>query len=260
MIVNTLAAGRCYVGSSVNVFRRFDSHLKMLTNKKHHSYSLQNAWNKYGEDAFRFIILECLHSKEMLLEREQHWIDVLKAYGHGYNRVPKAASTIGYKHTDDARQRMSKAKKGKPSPKRGVPVSEAQREFLRTLRLGKKMSPEAIAKSADGHRGLKRTAETRKKMSASLKKAYSNPELKRQVSERTRELHRQGRLKGPKGCVRSQETREKIAASLRGRKTGPRSDAIREKLRLAAIARYQRPEERLKTSQAAVLAHRKRKL
>lgn len=60
-----------YVGSSMNIERRWSQHTKKLQEGDHHSPYLQNAWTKYGEMVFEFEIVEqCRRSK--LLEREQH--------------------------------------------------------------------------------------------------------------------------------------------------------------------------------------------
>lgn len=49
---------------------------------------------------------------------------------------------FGKHHSDEARKKMSNAKKGKPSPKRGVPISDEQKEILRQSRIGSKWSEE----------------------------------------------------------------------------------------------------------------------
>jgi len=64
-----------YIGSSKRLKRRWYIHKGQLRKNKHHSIYLQRAWNKYGEQAFEFIIIE---ETENLFEREQHWIDTLK--------------------------------------------------------------------------------------------------------------------------------------------------------------------------------------
>ena len=73
-----------YIGSSNNIKRRWRQHISLLNNNKHHSIKLQRAWNKYGQDNFKFEILEeC--EVEKLLYLEQFYIDKYKAYFEGYN-------------------------------------------------------------------------------------------------------------------------------------------------------------------------------
>jgi group I intron endonuclease len=66
--------GKRYIGSTINFRKRKNTHLSNLRTKTHHSPKLQNAWNKYGEEAFEFLILEEVKDGVNLLEREQWWI------------------------------------------------------------------------------------------------------------------------------------------------------------------------------------------
>ena len=85
--------GYKYVGKSKNITNRLGQHKSLLRNN-HHTYRtgelslLQKAWNKYGEDAFEFKILEFC-DVDKLNEREQYWIDYYKCnhskYRQGYN-------------------------------------------------------------------------------------------------------------------------------------------------------------------------------
>jgi hypothetical protein len=51
---------RIYVGSSANLFVRMRQHLFELKHKRHHSYRLQEDFDKYGEDNFSFWVLESM--------------------------------------------------------------------------------------------------------------------------------------------------------------------------------------------------------
>jgi group I intron endonuclease len=46
--------GKAYVGSAVNLAKRWQEHRWMLRRGQHHSQYLQRAWDKYGETAFAF--------------------------------------------------------------------------------------------------------------------------------------------------------------------------------------------------------------
>ncbi len=67
--------GKCYIGSSVHIKKRWEQHIFHLTKQTHHSPYLQNAWDKHGESDFEFEIVEIVADPEKLLEREQVWID-----------------------------------------------------------------------------------------------------------------------------------------------------------------------------------------
>lgn len=79
--------GKVYIGSSVDIHLRWLQHKSQLKKNKHHSRHLQNAWNKYGEDNFRFDIVELIDDIDLLLSAEQKWINKTKSYDYhyGYN-------------------------------------------------------------------------------------------------------------------------------------------------------------------------------
>lgn len=72
---------KTYIGSSKNIYQRLLKHFALLRHNKHQNAHLQNAWNKYGENSFRWLILELCDSKE-LTEKEQYCIDL---FGAEYN-------------------------------------------------------------------------------------------------------------------------------------------------------------------------------
>ncbi len=100
-------SGKSYVGQTSNVGRRWAEHRSLLKLGKHKSRKLQNVWNKYGPAAFDWELLEeC--SPELLTEREQHWMDLLRPV---LNCAPAGGSTLGMKRPD-----ASAIRKGVPRP------------------------------------------------------------------------------------------------------------------------------------------------
>ncbi len=98
-------SGNLYVGSSKNVRRRLSAHMGHLRKGAHHASHLQNAWNKYGHDAFDFKpAIWC--SPEMRLFYEQCLIDGLRPI---YNTARIAGTTEGVKRSQELRARISKA-------------------------------------------------------------------------------------------------------------------------------------------------------
>ena len=188
-IVNTVN-GHKYVGSGMSVKGRWRTHLHCLRKNKHHSPYLQRAWNKYGEEAFEFIVIEeCEPIKEVLLEREQFWIDELHAYGKtGYNGTPKAANSLGYKHTEESKKKISEANKDRPR------MSDEMKEFHRqrmignkfrvgnTTRKGAKCTPEQIEKNRVSHLGIIPSEEARRNMSAAQIGRKMSDEAKAKIS------------------------------------------------------------------------------
>jgi phenylalanyl-tRNA synthetase alpha chain len=62
-----------YIGSAVNIERRWMQHRSELRGGYHRSRYLQRAWKKYGEDAFRFEILATCDPDD-LIAQEQFFI------------------------------------------------------------------------------------------------------------------------------------------------------------------------------------------
>ena len=79
--IENITNHKTYIGSSKNIYQRLLKHFALLRHNKHQNAHLQNAWNKYGEDSFRWFILELCDSKE-LTEKEQYCIDL---FGAEYN-------------------------------------------------------------------------------------------------------------------------------------------------------------------------------
>lgn len=102
-IITCLVNNKIYVGSSVDIYTRYHRHKLDLNTNKHHSSSLQNAWNKYGSEKFSFSILEFVDDKTKLIEREQFWMDELNVCDRkrGYNISPTAGNCLGIKHSEE---------------------------------------------------------------------------------------------------------------------------------------------------------------
>lgn len=116
---------KCYVGSAAVRFKeRWSSHKSALNKNKHHSPHLQNAWNKYGEKAFIFEILEIFlqgtlsksEFKTPLLAREQYYKDLYKSYErkYGYDVCRVAGNCLGVERTNKFKQNLRNKKIGIP--------------------------------------------------------------------------------------------------------------------------------------------------
>ena len=116
--IKNLINNKVYIGSSVDIDKRWKLHKDSLIQNKHHSILLQRSFNKHGKDNFIYdIIEEC--EKEILIEREQYWIDTLDSYNNGYNILPKAGSCLGNKVSDETKRKMSIIKLGSNNPNYG---------------------------------------------------------------------------------------------------------------------------------------------
>ena len=132
-----------YIGSSISIRRRWSQHLHALKHNIHHSKHLQNAWNKYGEDAFVFQCLEFCEP-ENLLSLEHDYITYYKTTNreYGYNttedvenalkmqdkdRIKISKALLGRKWTEEQRQKFIKSRTGKKQPK----ISETRKRQIK---------------------------------------------------------------------------------------------------------------------------------
>jgi len=113
-----------YVGSAVNFKTRKARHWNELRKGKHNNGHLQAAWNKYGEQAFTFVIVQELNAEDDLLAAENVWlkdcVGRLECYNIGTNATApllgvtgEAHPVFGYKHTPDTLKRIGETSKGR---------------------------------------------------------------------------------------------------------------------------------------------------
>jgi group I intron endonuclease len=177
-IIKNIVNNKVYIGSAVDIQRRWRRHRTELKKGKHHSMHLQAAWNIYGKQSFKFEIIEQVSNPLHLLSYEQVYLDYYKCYKdeHGYNICKVAGSAYGLKHTEEAKQKISKAHSGKKyseetrkkisEAKTGRKVSEETKkrmseaskrrpeliEFLRKINTGRKHKEESKKKISEGQR------------------------------------------------------------------------------------------------------------
>lgn len=107
-VIENLVNGKKYVGSAARSFKeRWKTHKCILKKGSHHSRHLQRAFNKHGEENFKFNILG-YYPPCFVLKAEQHFIDVLKPE---YNISPTAGNMTGFVHDENSRKKNSEKKK-----------------------------------------------------------------------------------------------------------------------------------------------------
>lgn len=185
--INCSTTGKFYIGSAVDLGARRRRHWHDLRNSVHHSITLQRAWDKYGEDAFTFEVLE-LVLVPFHLEREQYWLDTLKPFDPsiGYNIASSAqAARLGLTHTPETREKLRLANLGKKQSEETRQKrsdlgklrtqSEETKEKVRQIRLGTKRSDESRERSRISHLGKKQTQDVIDKRIAA-RAGYSHSE------------------------------------------------------------------------------------
>lgn len=178
VITNTVN-GKQYVGSSVDVGRRFAVHRMELRKGVHHSPALQRAWDRYGESAFTFERLATCPAG-MCIPMEQALMDGVRP---AYNVARTAGSRLGVRHTEATRAKMSAAVRKPRAPftpehraaisaarrgKSNGPISAEHRAALLAANVGKPCSPEKRAKLSAAHLGKTLTEEHKEKIRAHM--------------------------------------------------------------------------------------------
>ena len=134
--IENKVSGHKYVGSSVDVKRRWQQHKSMLRNGNHTNNHLQNAWNKYGEKAFTFKVIVYLEPKELLGIENL----LLSSGNYEYNIAKDAtAPMLGKTFSKEHRENLSKARRklslsGKNNPMFGKTHTEKARRKMRKNR------------------------------------------------------------------------------------------------------------------------------
>ncbi len=185
-IINVLN-NKFYLGSSLNIEKRFKRHFNDLRLKNHHSIYLQRSFDKYGETNFTTEIVEEINSgKKDLIKKEQEYLDYYLINNYKTYNVSKNASggdlisyhpnrseiikknsnstkqryvdnpdllikaslnmmgeknpMFGKTHSDEARQKISKASTGRIGSRLGSitskEIKKIQSEFWKGKRIG----------------------------------------------------------------------------------------------------------------------------
>jgi group I intron endonuclease len=103
--------GKSYIGSSVNLSRRFRIYYSLNSIKRKlnkGSSAIYSALLKYSHDNFSLDILEYCNP-DTLIKREQYYIDQLKPE---YNILQIAGNKLGFKHSEMTKAQMSINHKG----------------------------------------------------------------------------------------------------------------------------------------------------
>lgn len=139
--IRNLETGNVYIGQTIDFKMRWSVHRGYLRSGNHCNRHLQNAWNKYGENKFRFSVIEECDPGD-LDTREQFHIDkALSIPGQiVYNLSPVAQKGF---LTEEGRERKRQVMLGNLHTV-GRVRPESERLAISVGNKGKKRSPEAI--------------------------------------------------------------------------------------------------------------------
>lgn len=120
-------SGKTYIGSSENLKRRLKDHKVYLKNNIHPSTHLQNAFNKYGNDAFEYFIIEYCKVDE-LETKEDYWLSTISKEKR-YNQRAISKSNRGMKWSEEAKIKLKGRKpwnKGIKTDGFGTPIQNGE--------------------------------------------------------------------------------------------------------------------------------------
>lgn len=273
-IIVCLVSGNRYVGSAVNIAKRWDAHRNDLIARRHGNRHLQRAWDKYGAESFAFHVLEEVNDSADLIGCEQIWIDELKPE---YNMAPTAGSMLGFLHSEATKLRISEAKSGKSltaehrrkisealqgitfPERQGVPLTEEHRRKVSEALQGRSPTEEHRRKLAEANTGKVFSEERRQAISkgragiapektqehldhiaVALRDKYATDEEFQASVKRAQEASAEAR----RGKELTDEHKRKVSESLKGKKRPPRTPEQIERYRQAALKRMADPARR----------------
>ena len=238
-IENTVNHKR-YIGQSIDIYRRWQTHRYLLNENKHDNDYLQKAWNKYGEENFSFYILEMCDECD-LSNSESKYIKLYDTTNREYGYNLQSGGCINYRLSDETKQKISEALIGKMAgennPMYGKPrsaetkekiskananPSEETREKIRQARLGTKASDATRRKMSENRTGKSHaphSEETKKRLSELARERFKDPTNNPMYGRHhTEEAKRAMSIKRRKENL-SIETREKMSVSANARCT-----------------------------------------
>ena len=111
--MHTSPSGQSYIGKSLSYKgKRWKDHITAAYDDKYkeYNYPLQRAIRKYGEDAFKTIIIEDNVPSSVISELEVLYIDKYDTFYNGYNQTKGGEGTTGERSLQ-AKDNISKANK-----------------------------------------------------------------------------------------------------------------------------------------------------
>lgn len=174
--VITSPSGKRYVGQSVNIKRRWIRHRHDLKSGKHVNGKLQNTAKKYGVDSLVFEVW-CNCAQDSLAEFEQAAYDEIRPeLNIGCAGI---APLLGKKHSEKTKERLRQVNLGrKMSPDAVAKIKAARAKQI--------FSEEAILKRAASHRGAKRSSETIERIKAEMKRRSRDPVFLQKIANAQR--------------------------------------------------------------------------
>lgn len=178
-------------------------------------YILRKAIEKYGRESFHKEVLEVCISREILEEREKHWIKELNATDPkiGYNLAEGGTGGNTYfgkteEEMNEIKEKISKSGKGR------IFSEEHRRRLAEHARSRKGNKPcKFKGQKYEDYMSPDKVAEIRKKIKDARTKQTMSEETKRKISETTK-----GKKKGPMNDIHKENLKKSFLDRDRERK------------------------------------------
>lgn len=194
--IENMVNHKVYIGQTINYTNRIYLHIHYLENNCHCNSHLQNAWNKYGSENFKFELIEdcsdinCerFELDKILDEHEIFWIKFYKSsnsdFGYNLSEGGDGATLFGERNplygkprTLEVKQKISETKRrnnssvGTKNPMYGKHHSIETKKKISDANKGRIQSKYEVDKRTATMRDLWENPEHREKMKRAAKKA-----------------------------------------------------------------------------------------
>ena len=114
--ISITGSTKVYIGSAVNYANRRKKHLSQLQKNQHPNKHLQNSFDKHGgKEVFSMEVIEEVPDISLLLEREQHYIDMYD-FDSLFNNARIAGSNLGIKCSEETIEKIRENSRKKVKP------------------------------------------------------------------------------------------------------------------------------------------------
>lgn len=108
-----ISNSKYYIGQAIDIEKRIKAHINKLKSNTHHSPYLQNTFNMYGKDDFKFEVLEYCNIDELDV-KEQYYIKFYNSLNpNGFNCTIGGNGMRGFVFSEKTKKNWSENRKGK---------------------------------------------------------------------------------------------------------------------------------------------------